>query len=134
MLKDADLLLEFWDYAVQYNTYVRSRLPSSPLINRVRISPKEAYTSERLSIDHIRVFGLVVYLYISPKSLPTGTTSKKLLNSRVEYVFLGFSNEITKQYYIYRLDLGYAIISSVVDIDKEKQGGLLNLKIRRLNT
>ncbi len=133
MLKDADLLLEFQDYVVQYDTYVRSRLLSSLLIDRVRISPKEAYTSEKLSINYIRVFGLVVYLYVSPKSLLIRITSKKLLDSRVEYVFLGFSNKTTKQYYVYKLDLGYIVMLSVVDVDKEKQGRLLNLKICRTN-
>ncbi len=119
---------------MQYNTYVRSRSLSSLLINKVRISPKEAYTSEKLSIDYIRVFGLVTYSYISPKSLPTRTTSKKLLDPRVECVFLGFSNKTTKQHCVYRLDLGYAVMSSIVDVDKEKQGGSLNLKICRINT
>ncbi len=133
MLKNTDLLLEFQDYIVQYNTYVRSRLLSSLLINKVQILPKKAYTSKKLSIDYIKVFGLVVYLYISPKSLLTKTTSKKLLDPRVKYVFLGFSNKITKQYYVYKLDLGYVVISSIVDVDKEKQGRLLNLKIRRVN-
>ncbi len=66
------------------------------MIDGVRISPKEAYTGERPSIDYIRVFGLVAYSYVSPKSLPTRTTSKKLLDSRVKYVFLRFSNETTK--------------------------------------
>jgi len=79
------------------------------------------------------VFGLVVYLYVSPKLLLIRTTSKKLLDPGVEYVFLGFSNEIAKQYYVYRLDFGYVVMSSVVNVDKEKQGGLLDLKIRRLN-
>jgi hypothetical protein len=133
MLKDADLPLEFWDYAVQYDTYVRSRSPSGPLIDGVRISPEEAYTGERPSIDHIRVFGSVAYSYVSPKSLPTGTTSKKLLDSGVECVFLGFSNETTKQYCVYRPDLGYVVMSSVVDVDEEKQGGSLDLKIRGSN-
>jgi len=96
MLKDADLLLEFWDYVVQYNIYVRSRLLSGLLIDRVRISLKKAYTSEKLSINYIKVFRLVVYLYVSPKSLLTKTTSKKLLDSRVEYVFLEFSNKTAK--------------------------------------
>jgi len=95
--------------------------------------PKEAYTSKKLSIDYIKVFGLVVYLYVSPKLLPTETTSKKLLDPGVEYVFLGFSNKITKQYCVYKLDLRYVVILSIVDVDKEKQGGLLNLKICRIN-
>jgi len=71
-------------------------LLSSLLIDEVRISPKEAYTSKKLSINYIKVFGLVVYLYVSSKSLLIETTSKKLLNPRVEYVFLEFSNKITK--------------------------------------
>jgi len=66
------------------------------------------------------VFGLVTYSYISPKSLLIETTSKKLLDSRVEYVFLRFSNETTKQYCVYRLDLGYVVMSSVVNVDEEK--------------
>ncbi len=90
------------------------------LINRVRISPKKAYTSKRPSIDYIRVFGLVTYSYVSPKLLPTGTTSKKLLDSGVKYVFLRFSNETTKQYYVYRPDLGYIVMSFIVNINKEK--------------
>ncbi len=133
MLKDTDLLLEFQDYVVQYDTYIRSRSLSSLLIDRVRISPKEAYTSEKLSINYIKVFRLVVYLYISPKLLLIKITSKKLLDPGVKYVFLEFSNEITKQYCVYRLDLRYVVILSIVNIDKEKQGGLLNLKIRRVN-
>jgi hypothetical protein len=80
------------------------------------------------------VFRLVVYLYISPKSLLTGTTSKKLLDPRVKYIFLEFSNKTTKQYYVYKLDLRYVVILSIVDVDEEKQGRLLNLKIFRTNT
>ncbi len=72
--------------------YIRSKSPSGPLVDGIRISPKEAYTRERPSINYIRVFGLVAYLYVSPKLLPTGTISKKLLDARVEYVFLGFSD------------------------------------------
>ncbi len=100
--------------------YVRSRSLSSLLINRVRISPKEAYTSKKLSINYIRVFGLVVYLYVSPKLLLIKTTSKKLLDPGVECVFLGFSNKITKQYCVYRLDLRYVVILSIVNVDEEK--------------
>ncbi len=42
------------------------------------------------------MFGLVIYLYISPKLLLIRTTSKKLLDPRVKYVFLGFSNKTVK--------------------------------------
>ena len=80
------------------------------------------------------MFGLVAYSYVSPKSLPIRTTSKKLLDSGVKYVFLRFSNETAKQYCVYRPDLGYIVMSFIVNVDEEKQGGLLDLKIRGLNT
>ncbi len=66
------------------------------------------------------MFGLVAYSYVSPKLLPIGTTSKKLLDSRVKYVFLRFSNKTTKQYYVYRPDLGYIVMSFIVNVDEEK--------------
>ncbi len=66
------------------------------------------------------MFGLVIYSYVSPKSLSTGTTSKKLLDSRVKYIFLRFSNKTTKQYCVYKLDLGYIVMSFIVNVDEEK--------------
>ena len=84
------------------------------------MSPEEAYTSKRLSINYIKVFGSIVYLYISPKSMLTKTINKKLLDPRVKYMFVRFSNKTIKQLYVYRLDLRYTIISSVIKIDKNK--------------
>jgi Reverse transcriptase (RNA-dependent DNA polymerase)/gag-polypeptide of LTR copia-type len=130
MLKEADLPLEFWDWAVEADTYIRNRTSSGPLIDGVRMSPEEAYTEEKPSVDHIRVFGSVCYSYVSPKSMPAGTKSKKLLDSGAEGVFVGYNNETTKQLNIYRPDLGYATMSSVVEVDESKQGGSLDLKIR----
>ena len=66
--------------------------------------------------------------------MPTGTTSKKLLDSGSECVFVGYNEETTKQLKVYRLDLGYAVTSSVVDVDESKQGGSLDLRIRGPNT
>jgi Reverse transcriptase (RNA-dependent DNA polymerase) len=133
MLKDADLPLEFWDWAVETDTYIRNRTSGGPLIDGVHISPEEAYVGERPSIDHIRVFGSVCYSYVSPKSMPAGTTSKKLLDTGSECVFVGYNNETTKQLNVYRPDLGYAVMSSVVDVDESKQGGSLDLQIRGPN-
>ena len=59
-----------------------------------------------------------------------GTMSKKLLDSGSECVFVGYNNETTKQLNVYRPDLGYTVMSLVVDIDKSKQGGSLNLRLR----
>ena len=89
------------------------------------------YTGDKPSIDHIRVFGSVYYSYISPKSFLAGIVNKKLIDTGREGVFVRYNNETTKQLCIYALDLGYAIMTSVLDVDKEKQGGSLDLKICR---
>lgn len=130
MMKDADLPLEFWDWAVEADTYIRNRTSSGPLIDGVNISPEEAYTGNKPSVDHIRVFGSVCYSYVSPKSIPAGMTSKKLRDPGAECVFVGYNSETTKQLNVYRPDLGYAVMSSVVDVDESKQGGALDLQIR----
>ncbi len=88
------------------------------------------YTGDKPSIDHIRVFGSVCYSYISPKLFPAGTVNKKLIDTGREGVFVRYNNKTTKQLCIYAPDLGYAIMTSVLDVDEEKQGGSLDLKIR----
>ena len=70
MLKDAGLPLEFWDEAVEADAYIRNRTASGPEINGKCTSPEEAYTGEKPSIDHIRVWGGKCYSYVDPKSLP----------------------------------------------------------------
>ncbi len=45
-------------------------------------------------------------------------------------VFMGYSDETTKQYKVYAPDLGYTIKSSVVDFDEDVLGGTVNLKLR----
>ena len=90
------------------------------MIDRLWISLEEVYTGNKLSINYIRVFGLVYYSYISPKLILLGTISKKLLDLGSEYIFISYNNKTTKQLNVYRLDLGYTIISLVVDINKSK--------------
>jgi hypothetical protein len=57
MLKEAKLPLEFWDEAAEADAYQRNRIMKGPkAIGTDRdISPEEAYTSEILSIDHMKV-------------------------------------------------------------------------------
>ena len=42
MLKEAGLLLEFWDKAAKTDAYLRSRCADGPVVNREQISPEEA--------------------------------------------------------------------------------------------
>ena len=66
------------------------------------------------------MFRSVYYSYVSPKSILSGTISKKLLNLGSECVFVSYNNETTKQLNVYRPDLGYAVMSLVVNVDESK--------------
>jgi hypothetical protein len=55
MLKDADLPIEFWDEAVEADTYMRNHTNTGPTIDGKQVSPEEAFTGKTPSIDHIRV-------------------------------------------------------------------------------
>ena len=70
---------------------------------------------------------------MSLKSILTRIISKKLLDTRLEGVFIRYYNKTDKQFTIYYLDLRYVISLLVINIDKTKQGGSINLKIRGEN-
>lgn len=55
MLKDASLPIEFWDEAVEADTYMRNRTNTGPTIDGKKVSPKEAFTGKTPSINYIRV-------------------------------------------------------------------------------
>ncbi len=44
------------------------------------------------------------------------------------YLIYEIYNKIAKQYYVYRLDLGYVVISSIVNVDKESKADYLTSK------
>jgi hypothetical protein len=133
MLKDAGLPIEFWDEAVEADAYMRNHIGFGPVINGERFSAEEAFTGVKPSIDHIRVFGCKCYAYVNPKSLPKGGRQDVLMDRGRVAVFMGYSEETTKQYKVYAPDLGYTIKASVVDFVENTQGGTVDLKIRGPN-
>lgn len=130
MLKDAKMPIEFWDEAVKADTYLRNRTATGPIINEKQTCPEEAYSGEKPSIDHIRVWGSKCYSYVNPTSLPAGWRHDKLVDRGRVAVFVGYCDETTKQYRVYAPDLGYTIRASVVTIDEEEKGGSVDLKLR----
>jgi hypothetical protein len=130
MLKDANLPIEFWDEAAEADAYIRNRTASGPSVDGIQVSPEEAFSGERPTIDHIRVWGTKCYSYVNPKSLPANTRHDKLMDRGRLGVMMGYSNHTTKQYRIYAPDLGYTIRSSVVKFDETIKGGTIDLKLR----
>ncbi len=138
MIKDAHLPLEFWDEAAEAEAYIRNRAPAAPEINdntdeqlkkRTSICPEEAFTGEKPSIDHIRVWGSVCYSYINPASLPAGTRHDKLMDRGRIGVFVGYVESTTKQLKMYAPDLKRVVRTSVIDVDETKPGGDITLNL-----
>ena len=134
ILKEAQLPLEFWDEAVEYDAYVRDRTDTGPVIDGNTVSPIEAYTGETPSVDHLRIWGSKCYSHIIPKTIPAGQRRDKLVDTGRVGVFMGFSDHTAKHYKVYSPELGYTHRSSRVIVDETTKGGTLKLKIRGQNS
>ena len=130
MLKDAKLPIEFWDEAVEADTYLRNRTSSGPLSDGERFSPYEALHGHKPSIDHIRVFGCKCYAYVHPKSQPRGARHDKLVDRGRVGIFMGYSEDTTKQYKMYAPDLGYTTRATVMEFDEDENASSIDLRLR----
>ena len=98
----------------------------------VTITPEEAYSGEKPSGNHIRVWGCKVYSYLSPKSLPQTGRQDKLMDRGRVGVFLGYVEGTDKQYWIWAPDMRAKIKASNVRFCEYEKGGdvPLNIPIR----
>ncbi len=133
MLAEAKLPIEFWDEAIEADTYLRNRLPRGEGLRSETyiFSPEEAFTGQKrqISIEHLKVFGCKCYSYVDPKSLPAQGRKDKLMPPGRTCVFMGYVNETTKQYKVYALDLQMTVRSSVVDFEEETKRGTVDLNL-----
>ena len=70
LLQDAGLLNTYWSFAVNHATYVINRTPTCTL--KQLITPFKAYTGNKLSIAHLRIFGCKGYVHIPQKTSEIG--------------------------------------------------------------
>jgi len=66
-LQDASLPNTYWSFAVNYATYVINRAPTRTL--KEPITPFEAYTGNKPSIAHLRIFGCKGWVIQNTKEL-----------------------------------------------------------------
>jgi hypothetical protein len=132
MLKDASLPIEFWDEAVEADTYMRNRTNTGPTIDGKKVSPEEAFTGKTPSIDHIRVWGSKCYSYIHPKTIPADQRHDKLVDRGRVGVFMGYSETTNKQFKFYSPELGYTSRSSRISVDEYTPGGKVELRLRNI--
>ncbi|KAI0995304.1 hypothetical protein K3495_g12878, partial [Podosphaera aphanis] len=130
MLEDAGLPIEFWDYAVEHDAYVRNRTDTGPVIDGSVVSPEEAYSGVTPSVDHLKIWGSLCYAWINPKTIPRTQRKDKLRNVSRAGVFLGFEELTNKHFKVYCPELGYHQRYSRVDVDETIKGSTLQLKLR----
>ena len=80
MLHDQDLPMHLWDEAARTTVYVPNRTPHIELENK---NPEEVFSSNKLEVNHLRIFGCPVYIHI-PKE-----KRKKLDPSGKKGIFVG---------------------------------------------
>ena len=132
MIKDAGLPIEFWDEAVEADAYMRNRTATGPTIDGKQVSPEEAFTRKKPSIDHIRVWGSKCYSYINPKTIPADQRHDKLVDRGRVGVFMGYSETTDKQFKFYSPELGYTSRSSRISVDEYTPGGKVELRLRNI--
>lgn len=124
-LADAGLPLDFWDEAVEYDAYVRNRLPTGPILDGKISCPEFVYSGVLPDIERLRVWGSRCFSHIDPKSLPKGHRTDKLVPRGTIGIFMGYVEETEKQYKYYSPEKGRTVRTSTIDVD-ESTGGTLH--------
>ena len=108
ILKDKNLPNIFWAEAVYTAVYLLNRCPTKAVENK---TPIEAWSGQKPSAKHLRVFGCMCYVHI-----PAAKRSK--LDEKSEKgIFLGYSSQ-SKGYRVYNLQTKKLIISRDVEFDE----------------
>ena len=134
LLKDSGMPNEFWPEALQAAIYVLDRTAIGPRIDDHVISPEEAFTGLRPSIDHIRVWGYKCYSYMNPKSLPTFSRKDKLMDRGRVGVFIGYCDKTTKNFKMWAPDMKDVIVVHNMKWLEHEKGGDIDLGIPILST
>jgi hypothetical protein len=109
MMYDQDLPLSLWVEAASTAVYIQNRCPHKALEEK---TPEEVFTGKKPSVDHLRIFGSLVYIHV-PKEKRT-----KLEPSGKKGTFVGYS-ETSKAYRIYVPGKKYIEVSRDVTFHEE---------------
>jgi transposase InsO family protein len=111
MLSEKKMPKNFWPEAVNWAIYMLNR---SPTLAVKDVTPQEAWSGVKPTVEHFRVFGCISYAHI-PDARRTKLTSKSLL-----CVLLGVSEE-SKAYRLYDPTSKRIVVSRDVIFEEEKQ-------------
>ena len=91
MLTDLDLPLSLWVEATGIVVYIQNRRPHAILGEKTL---EEVFTKKKPAVDHMRIFGTLVYVHV-PKE-----KRAKLEPSGKKGIFVGYS-DCSKAYRVY---------------------------------
>lgn len=109
MLSRMNIPKVFWLEAVNWSVHILNRSPTLAVKN---MTPQEAWTGYKLSIDYFRILGCITYTHVLDEK------RSKLDNKGTKCVFLGISEE-SKAYRLYNLVTKKIIISRDVIFDED---------------
>lgn len=112
MLSEKGIPKPFWPEAVNWSNHVLNRCPTLAVKN---ITPEEAWSGTKPSVDHFRVFGCIAHVHV-PEVRRT-----KLDNRSSICVFLGISEE-SKGYRLFNPITKRVVVSRDVIFEEEKNG------------
>eukprot|EP00253_Pinus_taeda_P031401 PITA_31401 len=116
MVKAKHLPHEYWVEAVTCVVYILNRCPTKVVMNKI---PEEAWSGQKETVAHMRVFSCVAYAHV-PDQL-----RKKLDSKGEKCVFVGYCDE-SKSYKIYNPSTNKLIVSRDVQfIEDEAWDGSL---------
>jgi len=74
----------FWDEAITTIVYIMNRTPTTTVHN---MTPKKKFTSKKLNVSHLRVFGCIAYMHVPEEK------RSKLDPKTEKCIFIGYSLE-----------------------------------------
>ena len=110
MLKSKNMPEDFWAEAVACAVYVSNRSPTKSLKD---VTPQEAWSRQKPSVSHLRVFGSIAYAHV-PKQ-----ERSKLDDRSEKFIFIGY-DENSKGYRLFNPDSGKFVTSRDVEFDEGK--------------
>ena len=113
LLKDANLPNSYWSFAVNHAVHIINRSPTRTL--EKSLTPHEAYTGNKPSVTHLRIFGCKAYAHVPHEK------RQKLDSKTMECTHLGYSDH-KRAYMLVHRSSGRLIESRDVHFD---EGGLV---------
>ncbi len=129
MIKNAELLIEFWAEVAKTNVYLQNWIIMKLLINEVFMILKKIFIEIKLLIDHVQVWECKCYSYVDLKLLSIEDRWDKFMNRDRFNVFMKYVKNIDKQYHLWVSDLNQVIKNHAVKFTEDEKNENMNLQL-----